>query len=33
MKSLVMQALPAGRASTEELREIEALLDRLEEKR
>jgi predicted transcriptional regulator len=30
MKSLVMQALPEGKASPEELRELEELLDRLE---
>jgi len=33
MKALVLQALPKGKASAEELREIEALLDRLEAKR
>jgi predicted transcriptional regulator len=30
VKALVLQALPKGKASAEELREIEALLDRLE---
>ena len=33
MKALVLQALPKGKASAEELREMEALLDRLEAKR
>jgi len=33
MKALVMQALPKGKASAEVLREMEALLDRLEAKR
>jgi predicted transcriptional regulator len=30
MKALVMQALPQGKASAEELRDLEGLLDRLE---
>jgi BlaI family penicillinase repressor len=30
MKALVMQALPKGKASAEELQELEGLLDRLE---
>jgi predicted transcriptional regulator len=33
MKALVLHALPEGRASEEELRELEALLDRLEAKK
>src|SRR5579863_6318892 len=33
MKALVLQALPKSRASAEELREIEELLDRLEVKK
>jgi len=33
MKALVMQALPQGKASAEELRDLEGLLDRLEAKK
>jgi BlaI family penicillinase repressor len=33
MKALVLQALPKGKTSAHELREIEALLDRLEAKK
>lgn len=33
MKALVLQALPKGRASAEELRDLEELLDRLEAKK
>jgi predicted transcriptional regulator len=33
MKALVMQALPQGKASAEELKELEGLLDRLEAKK
>jgi len=33
MKALVMQALPQGKASPEELRDLEGLLDRLEAKK